>query len=268
MTLQPQTHIPLRQAAIKYGVSTEALTRLAKDGIIRLVHTREGDSVVTISTVATAADAIIDEVSPAQFEHLRGHRISLTTAAEKYNVSALSLRGWVEREYIRVLQREPVLQVDEADVAYVARVYGLAEEVTGSPLKAGWALKRVISRVYQRSFKKQQARAVEVLPTVAAVADIVLDEIRPEKYEHLRGNRIRLMEASRQCSVSEQNLLNWSKQGYIEVLGQSFQRIELDAADAELVSDVFRRARELTVSPIKAGWVLKRVIAVLNERGA
>jgi len=47
MTLQLQTCTPLPLAAKKYGVSTEALTRLARDGIIRLSHTQEGDSVIT-----------------------------------------------------------------------------------------------------------------------------------------------------------------------------------------------------------------------------
>jgi len=102
--------------------------------------------------------------------------------------------------------------------------------------------------------------------TVAAAANMILDEIHPEQYEHLRGNRIRLMEAARQYPVSEQNLFNWSKQGYIKVLGQGFQKMELNVADVELVSEIFNRAKELTGSSIRAGWVLKRVITVLNSQ--
>jgi len=81
MTLQLETRIPLPQAAKKYGVPTEALTRLVKDGIIRLSRTPEGDSVITVSTIAAAADIIIDEIHPKQYEHLRGNRIRLMEAS-------------------------------------------------------------------------------------------------------------------------------------------------------------------------------------------
>jgi len=46
-----QEIIPVKDAARKYGIPVEALTRLVHDGIIQLARTRERDSVITVSTV-------------------------------------------------------------------------------------------------------------------------------------------------------------------------------------------------------------------------
>lgn len=147
MSTQLETYIPLKEAAKKYGVPAEALTRLVRDGIIRLARTEEGDSVITVSTVAAAADAIQTEIQPEQFERLRGKRIRLLEAARKYKVDDQSLNGWVGRKYIRVHDRGPKrLEIDEADVAYVTAVYKRGCDLTGSPIRAGWVLKKVLER--------------------------------------------------------------------------------------------------------------------------
>jgi hypothetical protein len=147
MATQLETHIPLKKAARKYGIPAEALTRLVRDGIIKPVQTEKGDSVITVSTVAAAADVILGEIRPEQYEHLRGKRIRLMNAARKYKVFDPNLVRWVERGYIQDLDRGfQRLELDEADVAYVTEVYKRAQELTGSPIKAGWVLKRVLTR--------------------------------------------------------------------------------------------------------------------------
>lgn len=147
MATQLDTYIPLKEASRRYGVPVKALTRLVQDGIIKLARTEEGDNVITVSTVdnETAARIILEEIRPEQYEHLRGKRIRLRKAARKYQVDSQSLSGWVSREYIHVHERGfQRLEIDEADVAYVASVYNRGRELTGSPIKAGWVLKRVI----------------------------------------------------------------------------------------------------------------------------
>ncbi len=140
-----ETYIPLPEAARKYGISPEALTRLVRDGIIRLAHTEEGDSVITVSTIAAAADVIRDEIRPEQYRHLRGRRIRLMDAARKYAVSDPNLINWTNRGYICVHKRGfQHLELDEADVAYVTAIHKRGRELTGSPIKAGWVLKRVL----------------------------------------------------------------------------------------------------------------------------
>jgi predicted site-specific integrase-resolvase len=142
-----EAYLTLPEAARKYGVSRDALTRLARDGIIRAVQNEEGTAVITVSTVAAAADVIRDEIRPEQYEHLRGERIRLMEASRKYDVADQNLYRWAERRYIHILdQGFQRLELDEADVAYVVTIHRRAQELTGSPIKAGWVLKRVISK--------------------------------------------------------------------------------------------------------------------------
>jgi predicted site-specific integrase-resolvase len=145
MATQVETYLPVKDAARKYGVPVEALTRLVRDGIIKLTRTEEGDSVITVSTVAAAADVIRREIQPGQYEYLRGRRIRLTEAAKKYQIAKQNLARWAEREYLQVIERDfQHLELDEADVKFVTDIYERARELTGSPIRAGWVLKQIL----------------------------------------------------------------------------------------------------------------------------
>ncbi|MBN1579589.1 MAG: hypothetical protein JXA89_02725 [Anaerolineae bacterium] len=135
----------------------------------------------------------------------------------------------------------------------VAKKYGVSAETLTRLAQDG------IIRTTKPSGEEEE-KAVSV-STVAAVASIIEKEIKPEMYEHLRGQRIRLMEAARKHKVSEQNLFHWAERGYIQVLDRDVQKMELSASDVAYASDVFKRARELTSSSVRAGWVLKRAFA-------
>jgi len=150
MTLE--SYLTLSEAARKYGISTDALPRLLEDGIISAVHNEEGDRVITVSTVAAAADVIRDEIRPEQYEHLRGKRIRLMEAARTYQISEQNLFNWSKQEYIRVLdQGVQRLELDAADAKYVTDVFKRARDLTGSSIKAGWVLKRVLEARKQPS---------------------------------------------------------------------------------------------------------------------
>ena len=136
----------------------------------------------------------------------------------------------------------------------VAKRYGVSPDALTRLAEDG------IIKVEHNGKNGREEQTVSV-STVTAAANIITEEIRPEQYTHLRGKRIRLMEASREYGVEQPNLTNWVNYGYIQVLDQGFQRLEIDAADAKYVADVFNRAKELTGSSIKAGWVLKRMLA-------
>ena len=73
----------------------EALTRLVQDGIIKLAHTREEGSVITVSTVdnETAARMILEEIRLEQYKHLRGRKIRVTEAAERYGIEVILMPG-------------------------------------------------------------------------------------------------------------------------------------------------------------------------------
>ena len=99
----------------------------------------------------------------------------------------------------------------------------------------------------------------------ATAARMILDEIKPEQYRHLAGKKVRVAKAGELYGVEYPNLIRWAERGYVCVRDRGFQRLELDAADAKYAADVFKRAKELTGSSIKAGWVLKQVLTETSK---
>jgi len=77
---------------------------------------------------------------------LMGVSIRAIKAAEKYGVNQQNLNRWVDAGYICVIdhQRHSYLELDEADVKRVTTIYKRALQETGSPIKAGWVLKRTM----------------------------------------------------------------------------------------------------------------------------
>jgi len=150
MTTQPETYIPLEDAARKYGVPVEALTQLVRDGIIKLAHTREEGSVITVSTVdnETAARMILEEIRLEQYKHLRGRKIRVTEAAERYGVNQANLSRWADSGYIHIVKRQRrLLLLDEADVKLAADIFKRAHKELSSSVRAGWVLKRTIKQI-------------------------------------------------------------------------------------------------------------------------
>jgi hypothetical protein len=81
-------------------------------------------------------------------EKLRGTPIRVTEAAEKYGVNQASLSRWSRAGYIRIIKQGPKLLVlDEGDVQRAAKVFKHAKRETGSSIKAGWVVKRVLGGI-------------------------------------------------------------------------------------------------------------------------
>ncbi len=92
---------------------------------------------------------------------------------------------------------------------------------------------------------------------------IQLSDIAPDK--DLQGNPIRVTEAAQKYHVSQANLSNWAKHGYIRILEQSPKKLLLDEGDIKTAVEIFERARKETGSSIRAGWILKRTIKRLKR---
>lgn len=133
----------------------------------------------------------------------------------------------------------------------VAQRYGVAPDVLTQMMQDG---------IIKATKENKETPAVIVSDIVAAV-NTIREEIKPEHYIHLRGRRIRLLEASREFDVDPRSLMNWANYGYIYVHDHDRLRMEIDQADAAYVVAIFKRAVNLTGSPIRAGWVLKRLMA-------
>ncbi|HIE38147.1 MAG TPA: hypothetical protein EYP77_03600 [Anaerolineae bacterium] len=119
------TYIQLDEAARRYGVSREALTRAVADGIMRAVRTPEGGVLVASEDVRKVKER--DELW-ATVAHLENRRIGIHEASQKYNLSLDSLYRWIRLGYIRVVEdakgggRGRKRLLNEADVAYASRL--------------------------------------------------------------------------------------------------------------------------------------------------
>jgi hypothetical protein len=138
--------------------------------------------------------------------------------------------------------------------------------------KYGISVKALTRLVQDGIIKMARTEKGDRVITVSTVdndtaARIILEEIRPEQYERLRGEPIRLMEAAREYEVEPSSLLRWVERKYVQELDRGTQKLEIDRGDAKLATDVFHRARELTGSSIKAGWVLRAVLSQLATVG-
>lgn len=135
----------------------------------------------------------------------------------------------------------------------VAKRYGVPPDALTRLAQAG------VIEVEHNGKNGREEQAVSVL-TVAAAASILKQEIKPQQSAHLRGRKIRASRAAAKYDVPPPNVSRWIKVDYIRVLGSGFQRTETDQADIACISAAFKRAIEITESPIRAGWTLRRLM--------
>ncbi|RLI50135.1 MAG: hypothetical protein DRP09_20195 [Candidatus Thorarchaeota archaeon] len=132
-----QTYIPLDDAARRYQINRLVLTQAIASGRMRAVQVKDFVAVAEEDMKILAID---------MDESLKGVSIRATEAAEKYGVNQPNLNRWADAGYIRVIKhRYSYLDLDEADVKRVATIYKKALQETGSPVKAGWVLKRTMA---------------------------------------------------------------------------------------------------------------------------
>ena len=114
------TFIPLADAARKYNISENVLTRLIQDGRIDAAQLPSGELLVSDETLnEKSKEQLVEE----KYGHLQGRSITVTEAAEKYDVVRNTLLNWVKYGHIAVLKPGYRMELNEAEVAYCAEVY-------------------------------------------------------------------------------------------------------------------------------------------------
>ncbi len=114
-TTSLERYIPLPQAAKRLGISPASLQGLIQGGMIAAVQLN--------GTVAVAENDLEQVITREQFVHLRGQAITVAKAVKQYKLNRITLRGWIDHGYIKVLKSGYGMTIDEADVAYCAAVY-------------------------------------------------------------------------------------------------------------------------------------------------
>jgi hypothetical protein len=130
MPSQPHipTYLPLDQAARHYGLSKKVLTQEIQAGKIQAVQLPSGDLLVAAENNSQDYQPK-EEIIAREFAHLRGNPISASEASRKYSeiynvpISHQIFSRWAAGGYITVKKRGYRLQLDEADVAYCAKIY-------------------------------------------------------------------------------------------------------------------------------------------------
>jgi len=98
-----------------------------------------------------------------------------------------------------------------------------------------------------------------------AVAEEDVKVLAIGRDEQLEGKAIRVTEAAKKYGVSHQSLNNWAEYGYIRIIEQSPKLLLLDEADVKQAAAIFKKAKEKTGSPVRAGWILKRSMQYLRD---
>jgi len=112
----------LAEAARKYGIPEDVLTRLIQDGRIDAAQLPSGELVVSDKDVSQAKTK--EQIIKEKFVHLQGKPISAYAASQEYGIPHQTLIRWARAGYIQILGEEDrLLALDMADVAYCAFVY-------------------------------------------------------------------------------------------------------------------------------------------------
>ncbi len=127
------TYLPLSQAARKYNISENVLTRMIQDGRIDAAQLPSGELLVSDDGLnqTKTKEQIIEE----KFAHLRGKPISAYAASQEYGLSHKTFIRWARAGYIQILKEEDrLLELDAADVAYCVYVHESKKQAYGGKI--------------------------------------------------------------------------------------------------------------------------------------
>ena len=129
------TYLPLRDAATKLRLSEKASTQMVEAGTIAAIQTPSGELLVAANDNGYQTK---EEIIAERFAHLKGQPISASEASRKYSkiynipIRQPNFSNWASSGIINVLGRGYRLELDEADVAYCAKIYAQKyEEYSG-----------------------------------------------------------------------------------------------------------------------------------------
>ena len=120
-----ELYITPDQAARQLGLDFNSIFRLADEGKLRAAVMTDGSIGISQQSVN---ELLPKEALPEyrENEELRGTPISINEAGRKYKLNTSTLTRWMQRGLIRQMGKDGrKTLLDEADVAYCARVYHL-----------------------------------------------------------------------------------------------------------------------------------------------
>ena len=122
LELDVPTYLPLSEAADKYDLSEKALTQLIEAGKIEAVRLPSGEVLVPADN-GSKAPQTKEEIVTEKFADLQEKPITVSKAANTYELHERTIRRWIENGYIKVIKEDSPIQIDQADVAYCKDIY-------------------------------------------------------------------------------------------------------------------------------------------------
>ena len=112
--------IPISEAAERLDITQGQLQSLIEQSVVSAAELPNGDIGVSESTMLSAVNERLKSIHRGDFKYLAGQPITISQAEEQYEIPGTTLRDWIRRDHIRVLdkKRYPV-EVDEADVDFL-----------------------------------------------------------------------------------------------------------------------------------------------------
>lgn len=126
-TVHIPTFIPLVEAAQKYNLSEKALTQLIQTGKIEAVQLPTGELLVAAEKNGQKLQTK-EQIIQEQYASLMKRPITVSEAAEKYDITRTTIIRWKDKGYITVLESGYQMTLDEAEVAYCADIYKSKKE--------------------------------------------------------------------------------------------------------------------------------------------
>jgi hypothetical protein len=161
------TFVSLAEAARQYGVPKKVLTQQVEAGTLEAVRLTTGEILVAAENGQDQhppADPRLtkEEILKEKYGHLLGNKLTLTQAAEKYEVPRNTVASWLYISgYLKLVDRDTYpLTVDEAEIAYLVDIYQERQKMgSRAPLldEAGlpYEIKRPDVAEYRRKKKTQ-----------------------------------------------------------------------------------------------------------------
>jgi hypothetical protein len=134
LQLKVPTYLPLSEAAQKYDLSEQVLTQLIQAGKIEAVRLPSGELLVSAENGRPKSK---DDILAEEFTDLRGQLITVTDGAAKYDLHRNTILEWVRKEYVTAKKqggRGSRMELDEAELAYCAKIYYERNGISGVPL--------------------------------------------------------------------------------------------------------------------------------------
>ncbi len=123
------TYLSLPDAAKKFGLSEKVLTQMIQTGKLEAARLSSGELLVAAQNNGGNDPQTKAEIIAAEFAHLQGKPISASEASRKYSeyygvpISHVNFIRWKQAGYISVEGHGYRLELDEAEVAYCAKIY-------------------------------------------------------------------------------------------------------------------------------------------------